>query len=102
MAVATNRIPVIANLVVSNVPGPQVPMYMAGALMRAYYPVSIVVHGLALNITILSYNGSLDYGLVACRKSVPRLREFARHMRLAHQELLDLLSADLARSAAAA
>ncbi|MEP7083802.1 MAG: wax ester/triacylglycerol synthase family O-acyltransferase, partial [Betaproteobacteria bacterium] len=57
MAVATNRIPVVANLVVSNVPGPQSPMYMAGARMRAYHPVSIVVHGLALNITILSYDG---------------------------------------------
>lgn len=102
MAVAANRIPVVANLVVSNVPGPQLPMYMAGARMRGYYPVSIVVHGLALNITILSYDGSMDYGLVACRTSVPRLREFARYMQAAHRELLDLVDADLSRSEAAA
>jgi WS/DGAT/MGAT family acyltransferase len=96
LAVATNSIPVIANLIVSNVPGPQVPMYMAGAAMRAYFPVSIVVHGLALNITILSYNGSLDYGLVACKRTVTRLPEFARHMQAAHRELLDLVKTELA------
>jgi hypothetical protein len=98
LAVETNRIPVIANLIVSNVPGPQVPMYMAGATMRAYFPVSIVVHGLALNITILSYNGSMDYGLVACKRTVTRLSEFAQHLQAAHQELLDLVKADPATS----
>jgi diacylglycerol O-acyltransferase / wax synthase len=98
MAVETNRIPVVANLVVSNVPGPQVPMYMAGATMRAYFPVSIIVHGLALNITILSYNGSMDYGLIACKRTVTRLPEFAEHMQAAHQELLALVKADLESS----
>ena len=52
----------IANVAVSNVPGPQVPLYLAGAELKAYYPVSIVAHGLGLNITIVSYNGSLDFG----------------------------------------
>ncbi len=85
-----NRIPVVANVIISNVPGPQVPLYMAGFAMTAYYPVSIVTHGLALNITILSYNGSLDFGLVACAKTVPDLRTFARHVRAAHAELLNL------------
>ena len=47
MAVATNRIPVVANLVISNVPGPQMPLYLAGAEVKAYFPVSIVTHGLA-------------------------------------------------------
>ncbi len=87
-AVETDRIPVIANLVISNVPGPQVPLYLAGGELKAYYPVSIVTHGLALNITILSYNGSLDYGLVACKKAVPDLRIFAKHLKSAHNELL--------------
>lgn len=89
-AVASNRIPVVANIVISNVPGPPVSLYMAGAAMRAYYPVSIVTHGLALNITIHSYAGSLDYGLIACKKSVPRLAQFAKHLQTAHQELLAL------------
>jgi diacylglycerol O-acyltransferase / wax synthase len=87
-AVAAPRIPVFANVVISNVPGPQVPLYLAGAELKAYYPVSIVTHGLALNITIVSYNGSLDFGLVACRKTMPELRRFAKHLKNAHEELL--------------
>jgi diacylglycerol O-acyltransferase / wax synthase len=89
-AAAANKIPVIANVVISNVPGPQMPLYLAGAEVKAYYPVSIVTHGLALNITILSYNGSMDYGLVAAAKAMPQLRRFGRHLRSAHEELLGL------------
>jgi hypothetical protein len=92
-AVATNRIPVVANVVISNVPGPQIPLYMAGARMKEYFPVSIVTHGLALNITIHSYAGSLDYGLIACKKSVPGLAAFANHLQDAHRELWALASA---------
>jgi diacylglycerol O-acyltransferase / wax synthase len=89
-AVASNRIPVVANLVVSNVPGPQIPLYLAGAKLITYYPVSIVTHGLALNITIQSYAGSLYYGLIACKEAVPDVRGFATHIYAAHQELLAL------------
>ena len=94
-AVASNRIPVVANVVVSNVPGPQMPLYLAGAELITYYPVSIVTHGLALNITIQSYAGSLYYGLIACKKTVPDLRTFAKHMQAAHQELLDILKSEM-------
>ena len=87
-AVAAPRIPAIANLVISNVPGPQSALYLAGAELKAYYPVSIVTHGLALNVTIVSYNGSLDFGLVACKRTVPDLRSFAKHLTTAHRELL--------------
>lgn len=89
-AVATNRIPVVANVIVSNVPGPQMPLYLAGAELKTYYPVSIVTHGLALNITIQSYAGTLYYGLIACANTVPDLDRFARHMRKAHDELLTI------------
>jgi hypothetical protein len=92
-AVAANRIPVIANVAISNVPGPQMPLYLAGAELKAYYPVSIVTHGLALNITIVSYNGTLDFGLVACGKAMPDLRKFARYLESAHRELLDKVPA---------
>lgn len=98
-AVSTNRIPVVANVVVSNVPGPQVPLYVAGGLMKSYYPVSIVTHGLALNITIQSYAGSLDYGFIACKKAVPDLPKFAGYMADAHRELLALMQQDLAPQA---
>ena len=90
-AVAAPRTPVFANVVISNVPGPQVPLYLAGAELTAYYPVSIVTHGLALNITIVSYNGSLDFGLVTCRKTMPELRQFAKHLKKAHKELLQTM-----------
>ncbi|MDQ3025666.1 MAG: wax ester/triacylglycerol synthase family O-acyltransferase [Pseudomonadota bacterium] len=89
-AATANRIPVIANLVISNVPGPQAPLYLAGAELRAYYPVSIVTHGLALNVTIVSYHGTLDYGLVSARQSMPNLRQFARHLKQAHEELMKI------------
>jgi diacylglycerol O-acyltransferase / wax synthase len=89
-AVASNRIPVVANVVISNVPGPPVPLYMAGAKMTSYYPVSIVTHGLALNITIHSYAGNLDYGFIAAKNEVPKLGEFAKHLLAAHDELKTL------------
>ena len=89
-AAAANRIPVVANVAISNVPGPQMPLYLAGGELRAYYPVSIVTHGLALNITIVSYNGALDYGLVSARQTMPNLRQFARHLQDAHQELMKI------------
>jgi hypothetical protein len=87
-AAQANRIPVIANVAISNVPGPQLPLYLAGARLLAYYPVSIVTHGLALNITIVSYNGSLDFGLVACARAMPNLRQFAKYLQDAHRELV--------------
>jgi len=86
-ATAAKRIPVVANLIISNVPGPQMPLYLAGAKATSYYPVSAVAHGLALNITILSYNGSLDFGLVAAKEAMPGLRAFARRLQAARAEL---------------
>jgi diacylglycerol O-acyltransferase / wax synthase len=91
-AVSTNRIPVVANVVISNVPGPPMPLYMAGAAMTSYFPVSIVTHGLALNITIHSYAGSLDYGLIAAKDQVPKLGDFVKHLYAAHQELMALVA----------
>jgi diacylglycerol O-acyltransferase len=60
-----DRIPQVANVVISNVPGPPVQLYMAGARMLTNYPTSIVVHGMALNITVQSYDKNLDFGLMA-------------------------------------
>jgi len=51
-------------------------------------PTSIVTHGLGLNITVESYNGSLDFGLVACRKAVPDLPDLAGMLVAAHRELV--------------
>jgi len=79
----------IANVAISNVPGANLPLYLAGARMTTYFPVSIVVHGVALNITVQSYNGNLDFGLIACRRAVPDIKDLARMMSESHEELLD-------------
>jgi WS/DGAT/MGAT family acyltransferase len=61
------------NLVVSNVPGPQFPLYCAGARLEAAYPVSVITDGMGLNITVMSYMGHLDFGLLADRDQMPDL-----------------------------
>jgi diacylglycerol O-acyltransferase len=68
-SLAATRKP-IWNLVISNVPGPQVPLYCAGARIVASYPVSVITDGLGLNITVFSYCGSLDFGIVADREQM--------------------------------
>ena len=82
-----DRIPPIANLVVSNVPGPPMPFYLAGARLKTYWPVSIVEHGLGLNITLQSYAGSLDFGLIAARSGLPDLHRLAQGLLEAFAEL---------------
>ncbi|WP_424189237.1 WS/DGAT/MGAT family O-acyltransferase [Actinokineospora sp. G85] len=62
------------NLMISNVAGPDVPLYWNGARMTGMYPVSIPYEGQALNITVTSYDGDLEFGLTGCRRSVPRLQ----------------------------
>jgi WS/DGAT/MGAT family acyltransferase len=68
-SLAATRRPVW-NLVISNVPGPQVPLYLAGARMEANYPVSVITDGMGLNITVMSYRGHLDFGIVADREQM--------------------------------
>jgi diacylglycerol O-acyltransferase len=59
------------NLTVSNVPGPNVPVYLGGARLLAHYPVSVITDGQGLNITVVGYLGRLHFGLVGCRELVP-------------------------------
>ncbi|MFT3778052.1 MAG: wax ester/triacylglycerol synthase family O-acyltransferase [Ottowia sp.] len=83
------RLPPMANVLISNVPGPQVPLYVAGARMLSFYPVSIPYHGSALNITVQSYAGSLDFGLTACRRilSQDESYELIEHMKAALKDI---------------
>jgi len=85
-----DRIPPVANVVISNVPGPTVPLYMAGAKMLTNYPTSIVVHGVALNITVQTYNESLDVGIIACAQAMPEVDEFAAHVETSFLEFKGL------------
>ena len=86
-AKVADRIPQLANLVISNVPGPPVPLYLAGARMLTNYPASIVVHGLGLNITVQSYDQSLDFGLTADAQAMPDVKELADAVRIAFEDL---------------
>ncbi|MEO1060614.1 MAG: wax ester/triacylglycerol synthase family O-acyltransferase [Actinomycetota bacterium] len=61
------------NLVISNVPGPREPLYSSGARLEHFYPVSTIVDGQGLNVTVQSYLDNLDFGLVADRELVPDL-----------------------------
>jgi WS/DGAT/MGAT family acyltransferase len=85
-----NLLPPGANVAISNVAGAPFPMYFAGALVTSYYPVSIAGHGMALNVTVQSYNGRMDYGLIACRRAVPDITEIGDYLLAEHQLLMSL------------
>ena len=87
-AMLGNLIPPLANVVISNLAGPQVPLYFAGARMTRYWPLSIVQHGLGVNITVESYAGAMGFGITAASSAVPDPRSIARHVLAAHNELL--------------
>ena len=65
------------NITISNVPGPEKPLYFRGAELVATYPASIVTHGQALNITCQSYAGQMNFGFTGCHSAVPSLQKLA-------------------------
>lgn len=67
----------VHNLVVSNVPGPQMPLYFLGAEVQAMYPLGPIFHGAGLNITVMSLNGKLNVGLISCPELLPDLWDMA-------------------------
>lgn len=69
--------PVVHNLVVSNVPGPPVPIYFMGGRVEGLYPLGPVFHGAGLNITVISREDRLHVGLIACAEQMPRLWDLA-------------------------
>ena len=70
--------PVIHNLVISNVPGPPVPLYFLGARIDGVYPLGPIFHGAGLNITVMSSAGKMHVGLIACRDAIPDLDRLAQ------------------------
>jgi WS/DGAT/MGAT family acyltransferase len=83
----TERMPV-HNLVVSNVPGPQVPLYLLGCGVKAMYPLGPIFHGSGLNVTVMSLSGMLDVGLISCPELLPDLWAMADEFAVAMEELL--------------
>lgn len=70
------------NVMISNVPGPQLPLYVSGARLLAYHPVSVVTDASGgLNITVFSYDGSLDVGVIACREMIPDVWSITDYLR---------------------
>ncbi len=76
------------NVVISNIPGPNVPVYLGGAKMLADYPISVLTDGQGLNITLVGYLGQLHFGLLACRELVPDIENLAGYL----EDELDLLT----------
>ena len=77
--------------VISNIPGPKEQLYWNGAPLLGTYPVSAVFHGFALNITFVSYHGSLDFGIIACRQTVPRVQRLIDHLEASLAELEEMV-----------
>ncbi len=100
-AKVADRIPQLSNVTISNVPGPPVALYLAGARMVANYPTSIVVHGIALNITVESYDRQMDFGIVADAQALPNARALADAVQIAFEDLC-LLETPLGAATAAA
>ncbi len=77
----------IHNVIISNVPGPNFPLYFAGAELVAAYPLGPVMEGCGLNITVFSYRDSVDIGFMACREQIPDVWSLARATDIAFAEL---------------
>jgi len=70
-----NDLPPVANVTVSSVPGPPLPLWMAGRHVASAAPLGPLMAGIALNITVLGYGDLLEYGILACAKKLPDLTE---------------------------
>lgn len=90
--------PVVHNLVISNVPGPPIPLYFMGAHILALYPLGPVFHGAGLNITVMSKEGAVHVGVIACRESMPDVEALVSHF---PKELARLKEAVTARDSGA-
>ncbi len=75
------------NVTISNVPGPKEPLYFNGARMEQIYPVSLLSHGQALNITSVSYAGQFNVGFTGCRDALPSMQRLAVYTGEALEEL---------------
>ena len=77
------------NLIVTNVPGPQFPLYLLGREMQEIVPIAFLPENHALAIAMMSYNGKVDFGLLADYDAVPDIDAFATHLEESLAELLE-------------
>ena len=81
------------NLIISNVPGSPLPLYLAGAKLEAQYPISAVIDGSGLNITLLSYRDQLDFGVVSDPSMLDDAFDIVARLQAALEELVALIPA---------
>jgi WS/DGAT/MGAT family acyltransferase len=81
----------VVNLVMSNVPGPGMPLYCAGARVVACHPIGPIYDGCALNLTVMSYDGKLGIGAIGCPDTVPAVDEIPRAFEASVDELLQIV-----------
>ncbi|EGD53606.1 WS/DGAT/MGAT family O-acyltransferase [Gordonia neofelifaecis] len=91
--------PPVFNAIISNVAGPNRPMYMLGARVSAVYPMGPIFHGLGLNMTVMSVDGRLNVGLLSCPDFAPDLWDLVQGFQTQLDELLAAVDADLAKEA---
>ncbi len=84
------------NVIISNVPGPPIPLYLAGAKLEANYPVSVITDGAGLNITVLSYLDHVDIGIICDREQMPDVQRVVDAMKAELDDLLALCDAESA------
>lgn len=82
-----DHLPPLFNVVVSNIPGPESALWWAGARLVALYPVGPLLEGVGLNVTVVSYNGTLHIGVVGCRELIPEVEHLALLLNDAFAEL---------------
>jgi diacylglycerol O-acyltransferase len=87
------------SLVISNVPGPRQPMYWNGARLEGIYPASIITEGIALNITLVSYDTQVDFGIIGCRRALPQIQRMIDYLEDSLVELEDAAGISSALSA---
>jgi hypothetical protein len=87
----------IWNLVISNVPGPPVPLYLAGARVETMYPVSVITDGLGMNITVFSYQDELNFGIIVDRETVPDVWDIIGWLGESLDELVATIPAEKSR-----
>lgn len=83
----SSMMPSAANLIISNIPGPRKPMYLGKAKLVATYPLSVLIDGQSLNITVVSYCDSISFGLMACQSVIPDLNVIADYIELALDDI---------------
>jgi diacylglycerol O-acyltransferase len=89
------RTPVPFNIGISNVPGPTESLYFNGSRLDALFPLSLLLHGNALNITCVSYAGTLNFGFTGARDSLPHTQRLAVYMGEAVDEIEGVLAPDV-------